>query len=57
VEDLRAAWEACLAGCIPLVLGDLNIDFGEPRNEREELIVDLLNDINLVDTSRRFMPR
>ena len=56
VEDLRAAWEACLAGCIPLVLGDLNIDYGEPRNEREELIVDLLNDINLVDTSRRFMP-
>ena len=57
VEDLRAAWEACLAGCIPLVLGDLNIDYGEPRNEREELIVDLLNDINLVDTLRRFMPR
>ena len=30
VEDLWAAWEAypAPAGCIPLVLGDLNIDFG-----------------------------
>ncbi len=27
VEDLRAAWEACPDGCIPIVLGDLNINF------------------------------
>jgi len=31
VEDLRAAWEACPDGCMPLVLGDLNINFGEPH--------------------------
>ena len=30
VEDLWAAWEACPAGCTPLVLGDLNIDFRDP---------------------------
>jgi hypothetical protein len=57
VEDLWAAWEAYPAGCIPLVLGDLNIDFGEPRNKQEELIVDLLDDINLVNTLRQFTPR
>ncbi len=57
VEDLRAAWEACPEGCIPLVLGDLNINFNEPRDKQEEVICDLLNNINLVDTSRRFMPR
>jgi hypothetical protein len=57
VEDLRAAWEACPEGCIPLVLGDLNINFSEPRDEREEVIRDLLDDINLIDTSRQFMPR
>jgi hypothetical protein len=34
VEDLRAAWEACPEGCIPLVLGDLNINFSEPRDKR-----------------------
>ena len=57
VEDLRAAWEVCPEGCIPLVLGDLNINFSQPWDEREEVIRNLLDDINLVDTSRRFMPR
>ena len=56
VEDLQAAWEVCPAGCTPLVLGDLNINFSEPRNEQEELIVDLLDGINVVDVSRRFVP-
>ena len=52
VEDLWAAWEACPEGCIPLVLGDLNINFNEPRDKWEEVIHNLLDDINLVDTSR-----
>ena len=57
VEDLQAAWEACPEGCIPLILGGLNINFNEPRDKREEVIRDLLDDINLVDTSRQFTPR
>jgi hypothetical protein len=57
VENLRAAWEACLEGCMPLILGDLNINFGEPRGERDEVICDLTDDINLVDVSRRYTPR
>ncbi len=56
VEDLRAAWEACPAGCTPIVLGDLNLNCRDPRNKWEELIVNLLNDINIVDTSRQFVP-
>jgi hypothetical protein len=35
VEDLWAAWEACPAGCTPLVLWDLNINFSRgsgPKN-------------------------
>ena len=56
VEDLRVAWEACPAGCTPLILWDLNIKFRDPRNEWEELIVYLLDNINIVDTSRRFVP-
>ena len=35
----------------------MNINFGFPRDEREEVIVDLLDEINLVDTSRRFRLR
>ena len=54
VDDLRNAWDACLLGCKPLVLGDWNINFGFSRDKRGEVIVDLLDKINLIDTSRRF---
>jgi exonuclease III len=54
VDDLRNAWDACPLGCKPIVLGDLNIYFGFPRDEREEVIVDLLDEINFIDMSRRF---
>ena len=33
-----------------------NIGFRDPRNEWEELIVNLIDDINIVDTLRRFVP-
>ena len=57
VEDLRSAWEACPDGCTPIILGDLNINFRDPRDEREEQIVDLLDEINMIDASRKFSPR
>ena len=57
VDDLRATWGVCPTSCVPVVLGDLNINFRDPRNKREELIVDLLDNINLADTSRRYTPR
>ena len=56
VEDLRAAWEACPDDCMPLVLGDLNINFGKPRNKRDKVICDLIDNIDLVDASRRHTP-
>ena len=56
VEDLRSAWEACPNECIPIALGDMNINW-DPWNEWEKLIVNLLNEINLVDTSRKFAPQ
>ena len=57
VDARRQAWEACPADCIPLVMGDLNINFEHPRNAREEAIADLLDEINLVDTSCKFWLR
>ena len=42
---------------MPLILGDLNINFGKPRDERDEVIRDLIDDIDLVDASRRYAPR
>ncbi len=39
-----------------LVLGDLNINFSNPWDEWEEHIINLLNNINIIDALRRFIP-
>ncbi len=55
--DLHAAWATCPSMCKPLLLGDLNINFGSPQNSREEAIADLLDDINLVNMSQKYVQR
>ena len=57
VDALRRAWEACPADCVPLVMGNLNIDFEHPHIAREEDIADMLDKINLVDLSCKFLLR
>jgi hypothetical protein len=57
VDALRKAWASCPANCIPLVLGDLNVNFEHPRDAQEEQIINLLDKINLVDTSQKFALR
>ena len=57
VDDLRTAWAASPTNCKPLLLGDLNTDFRNPRTEQEEIITDFLNKINVVDTSRKYIQR
>ncbi len=57
VEDICRAAEACPAGCKLLVIGDLNINVGFPRDKREEVFVDLLNELCLVDSSRGYQLR
>jgi hypothetical protein len=54
VDDFCAAWATCPSTCKPLMLGDLNINFGSPQTSREEAIADLLDDINFVDMSRKY---
>jgi hypothetical protein len=50
VEDIRQAAEACPAGWKLLVMGDLNIKVGFPHEEREEVLVNLLDELCLVDS-------
>jgi hypothetical protein len=57
VDALCAAWATCPSTCKPLLLGDLNIDFGSPQTSREEAIADLLDEINLVDMSQKYVQR
>ncbi len=55
VEDLRVAWEACPADCTPLVVGDLNVRFEDLINYRADAILDLLDEINITNLSRKFL--
>jgi hypothetical protein len=57
VDDLRVAWAACPTNCKPLLLGDFNINFRTPRTEREEIIADFLDKINVIETSRKYIQR
>jgi hypothetical protein len=57
VDDVCNAWAKCPANCKPLLLGDLNTNFGSPRSKREEIIADLLNKMNLAKMSRKFLQR
>jgi hypothetical protein len=54
VEDIHRAVEACPAGCKLLVMGDLNINVRFPPDKQEEVIVDLLDKLGLVDSSRGY---
>ena len=55
VDDLRVAWEACSADYTPLVIGDLNIWFEDPANDRADAIINLLEEINTTNLSRNFL--
>jgi hypothetical protein len=57
VDDLRAAWESCPNTCKPLLLGDLNINLRDTLMEQEEVIANFLDDVNVVDFSRKFCQR
>jgi hypothetical protein len=57
VDVLWAAWHACPDGCILIVMGDLNINFEHTRDEREEVIANLLDKINLIDSTCKFCLR
>ena len=53
-NELRVAWEVCPANCHPIVMGDLYINLGNPNDDREVDIANLLDEINLVDMTRKF---
>ncbi len=56
VEDLRVAWEACPTDCTPIVVGDLNVRFEDPANDRADAIINLLDEINITNLSCEFLP-
>jgi hypothetical protein len=57
VNNLRVAREVCPTDCTPLAVGDLNIWFEDPANDRADAIVNLLEEINTTNLSYKFLPR
>ncbi len=57
VDALCKVWALCPANCIPLVLGNHNVNFEHPRDARKEQIMNLLDEINLVNTSQKIALR
>ena len=57
LAQIQKAWDQCPKGCIPLFLGDLNINLESPRDERDEQIAEECNFRELADMSRNFRQR
>ena len=57
LAQIQKAWDQCPKGCIPLFLGDLNINLESPRDERDEQIAEECDFWELEDTSRNFRQR
>ena len=55
VDNLRASWAKGPPNCNTLLLGDLDFDFWVPQNERDVIIADFIDKINLVNVSRNYV--
>jgi hypothetical protein len=55
VDDLCADWAKFPTNCKPLLLGDLNINFRAPQTKWEEIIADLLDKMDIVNVSQKFV--
>ena len=51
------AWRACPKGCLPILLGDLNVNLAAPRNNRDDTIADQVDAMALIDMSTHFRQR
>jgi hypothetical protein len=54
LTHVKQAWMACPKGCLPIVLGDLNLNLATPRDEQDETIAKQVDTMNLVDMSSHF---
>jgi hypothetical protein len=55
---IEKAWNECPRGHIPLLLGNLNVNLHSPRDERDEQIAEVVEDVmGLTDLSCHFLQR
>ncbi len=51
---VNEAWQACPKGCLPILLGDLNVNLAAPRNEHNDTIAKQVDAMALVDMTSHF---
>jgi hypothetical protein len=54
LTHVKHAWQACPKGCLPIMLGDLNINLATPRDKRDKTIAKLVDTMALIDMSSHF---
>jgi hypothetical protein len=54
---VKQAWMACPKGCMPIVLGNLNVNLAAPHNKQDKTITKQVDTMNLVDMSSCFRQR
>jgi hypothetical protein len=54
LTHVNEAWWACPKGCLPILLGDLNVNLAAPRNERDDTITKQVDAMALINMSNHF---
>ncbi len=54
LTHIEQACMACPKDCLPIMLGDLNVNLAAPCHERDEMIAKQVDTMNLVNMSSRF---
>jgi hypothetical protein len=54
LTHVEQVWQACPRGCLPILLGNLNVNFAAQRDQRDEIIAEQVDTMALVDMSSHF---
>lgn len=57
LEHVTNAWNQCPKGCVPMLIGDLNVNLDAPWDKRDETIVKQVDNMDLVCMVCQFMHR
>ena len=57
IDDIRDAWQQCPEGSTPILLGDLNVNLRDPKDDRDEEVAEECSSMGLSDMSRHFRQR
>ena len=54
LTHIKHVWQACPKGCLPIMLGDLNVNLATLHEERDKMVAKQVDTMALVDTPSHF---